>query len=85
MHLSFKNLNPTTTKNLLSNFQKLYIFTNGLSIESLLHPMFLFILFLFFRVATYTCICIGRIYMFYRFIGVDKFILYSLSMWNNFS
>ena len=36
--LSFRNLNSTTTKNLLSKFQNLYIFTYGLSIESLLYP-----------------------------------------------
>ena len=50
MHLSFKNLNPTPTKNLLSKFQNLYIFTNHLSIESLLHLTFLFFV---FQVATY--------------------------------
>ena len=50
MHLSFKNLNPTPTKNLLSKFQNLYIFTNDLSIESLLHLIFLYF---FFQVATY--------------------------------
>ena len=43
MHLSFRNLNPTPTKNLLAKFQNLYIFTNNLSIESLLHHTFLFI------------------------------------------
>ena len=47
MHLSFRNLNFTPTKILLTKSQKLYIFTNGLSIESFLHPMFLFY-FLFF-------------------------------------
>ena len=36
--LSFRNLNSTPTKNLLSKFQNLYIFTNVLSIESLLYP-----------------------------------------------
>ena len=45
IHLSFKNLNSTLTKNLLSKFQNLYIFTNALSIESLLHPRFYFIFF----------------------------------------
>ena len=50
MHLSFKNLNPTPTKNLLSKFQNLYIFTNDLSIESLLQLTFLFFV---FQVATY--------------------------------
>ena len=46
MHLNFRNLNFIPTKNLLSKFHNLYIyiymFTNGLSIESLLHPTFLF-------------------------------------------
>ena len=50
MHLSFRNLNPTPTKNLLAKFQNLYIFTNNLSIESLLHLTFLFFV---FQVATY--------------------------------
>ena len=48
MHLSFRNLNFTPTKILLSKSQKLYIyiyiyiFTNGLSIKSFLHPKFVF-------------------------------------------
>ena len=48
MHLNFINLNFIPTKNILSKFHNLYIyiyiymFTNGLSIESLLHPTFLF-------------------------------------------
>ena len=42
MHLSFRDLNPTPTKNLLSKFQKLYIFINGLSIESLATHAFFF-------------------------------------------
>ena len=42
MHLSFKNLNPSPTKNLLSIFQNLYIYTNSLSIEflSIVAPRF---------------------------------------------
>ena len=54
MHLNFRNLNFIPTKNILSKFHNLYIyiyiymFTNGLSIESLLHPTFLI-----FQVATY--------------------------------
>ena len=40
--MNFRNLNPTPTKNLLSKFQIIYIFTNGLSIESLLHFFFFF-------------------------------------------
>ena len=44
MHLSFRNLKFTPTKILLSKSQKLYIyiFTNGLSIKSFLHPKFVF-------------------------------------------
>ena len=44
MHLSFRNLKFTPTKILLSKSQKLYIyiFTNCLSIESFLHPKFVF-------------------------------------------
>ena len=46
MHLSFRNLKFTLTKILLSKSQKLYIyiyiFTNGLSIKSFLHPKFVF-------------------------------------------
>ena len=49
MHLSFRNLNYTLTKNLLSKFQNLYMFINGFFIKSLLHPTFFF----FFQVATY--------------------------------
>ena len=57
MHLSLKILNPTPTKNILLKFQNfyiyiyIYIFTNGPSIESLLHPTFIFLF--FFRVAIY--------------------------------
>ena len=58
-HLSFRNLNPNPTKNLSSNFQNLYIFTNGLSIESLLHPMFLFIIFFKLQFITYVFVFEG--------------------------
>ena len=45
MHLSFRNLKFTPTKILLSksqNYIYIYIFTNGFSIESFLHPKFVF-------------------------------------------
>ena len=74
-NLSFKNLNPTQNKNPLSKFQNVYIFTNGFFVESLLYPMFFFS-----SCNLCTCICIGRIDMLYRFIGIDKFIWYSLSL-----
>ena len=45
MYLSFRNLNLTLTKSLLSKSQKLYIFTNGLSNESFLHPTLFFVFF----------------------------------------
>ena len=45
----FQKFKSTPTKNLLTKFQNLYIFTNGLSIKSLLYSMFFF----FFCVVTY--------------------------------
>ena len=67
MHLSFKNLNPTPTKNLLSKFQNLYIYANGLclSIESLLHLMFLFF---FFELQ------LTHMYLYWNDIHVVRFI-----------
>ena len=47
IHLSLWNLNLNTTKNLLSKFQNLHIFIDGLSIEPLIHPRFCF--FIFFK------------------------------------
>ena len=78
-NLSFRNLNPTQNKNLLLKFQDVYICTNGFSVESLLYPMFFFYCF-FSSCNSCICICIGRIYMLYRFIGIDKFIWFSLSL-----
>ena len=64
MHLNFRNLNFIPTKNILSKFHNLYIyiymFTNGLSIESLLHPTFLF-----FWVATYAYVFVLEWYTCY--------------------
>ena len=48
MHLSFKILNFIPTKNLLSKFQNLNVFANGLSIKSLLHPHVVVVVFFFF-------------------------------------
>ena len=57
MHLSFKNLNPTPTKKILSKFQNLYIFTYELSIECVFTYEISSILFFFvFFFQVYACV-----------------------------